>query len=81
LKNARHEDDLGPLDPACQCEVCSRYTRAYLRHVYKAGEILAARCLSYHNLHFYLRLMEAIREAVQAGQFAEFAETFLSNEA
>jgi queuine tRNA-ribosyltransferase len=78
LKNAKHGDDLGPLDPDCGCEVCARYTRAYLRHVYKAGEILAARCLSYHNLHLYLRLMEEIREAIRAGRYAEFADQFLT---
>jgi queuine tRNA-ribosyltransferase len=78
LKNARHEGDLQPLDPECDCEVCSRHSRAYLRHVYKAGEILAARCLSYHNLHLYLRLMEEIREAIRAGRYAEFADRFLA---
>jgi queuine tRNA-ribosyltransferase len=80
LKNARHEDDFGPLDPDCDCQVCARYTRAYLRHVYKAGEILAARCLSYHNLHFYLRLMEEIREAIRRNRYARFAEEFLGDE-
>jgi len=77
LKNARYEDDFSPLDPECECAVCADYTRAYLRHVYKSGEILAARCLSYHNLHLYLRLMEHIRGAIQAGRYSEFAEEFL----
>jgi queuine tRNA-ribosyltransferase len=77
LKNARYQDDLGPLDPECQCEVCRTHTRAYLRHLYKAGEILAARCLSYHNLHLYLRLMATIRDRIGAGRFQEFAERFL----
>jgi len=77
LKNARHQDDLGPLDPECDCEVCATHTRAYLRHLYKSGEILAARSLTYHNTHLYLRLMESIREAILAGCYAEFAETFL----
>ncbi len=78
LRNAQYERDLGPLDPECECEVCARYTRAYLRHLYKAGEILAARCLSYHNLHLYLRLMERIREAIREGRFAELAEGYLT---
>ena len=69
---------LRPLDPECRCEVCAMYTRAYLRHLYKSGEILAARCLSYHNLHLYLRLMEQIREAIRARRYAEFAEAFLA---
>jgi queuine tRNA-ribosyltransferase len=77
LKNAQYEHDLQPLDPECRCEVCAHYTRAYLRHVYKAGEILAARCLSYHNLHLYLRLMEQIRQAIREGRYAEFAERYV----
>lgn len=80
LKNARYQDDLGPLDPECECEVCRTYTRAYLRHLYKAGEILAARCLSYHNLHTYLRLMERIRGAIREGRYEEFAQRYLENE-
>ncbi len=76
LKNARFETDLGPLDPDCQCEVCVRYSRAYLRHIYKAGEILAARCLSYHNLFLYLRLMEKIREAISEHRYGAFIEEF-----
>ena len=78
MKNARYENDLGPLDPDCDCEVCARYSRAYLRHVYKAGEILAARCLSYHNLNLYLRLMERIRQAIRQNRYKEFADEFLS---
>ena len=77
LKNARYQDDLRPLDPECDCEVCASHTRAYLRHLYKAGEILAARSLTYHNTHLYLRLMEDIREAILAGRYQEFAEAFL----
>jgi len=77
LKNARYQDELGPLDPECACEVCRTHTRAYLRHLYKAGEILAARCLSYHNLYLYLRLMETIREQIRAQRFREFAAWFL----
>lgn len=78
LKNARFDDDLGTLDPECDCEVCARYTRAYLRHAYKAGEIIAARCLSYHNLYLYLRLMEKLRRAIRAGEARAFAEDFLA---
>jgi len=78
LKNSQYQRDLRPLDPECRCEVCAMYTRAYLRHLYKSGEILAARCLSYHNLHLYLRLMEKIREAIRARRYDEFAEAFLA---
>lgn len=77
LKNAQYHDDLSPLDPECQCEVCLTHTRAYLRHLYKSGEILAARCLSYHNLHLYLRLMEDIRQAINSRCYQQFADDFL----
>jgi queuine tRNA-ribosyltransferase len=77
LKNAQYEQDLGPLDPDCDCAVCARYSRAYLRHLYKSGEISAARCLSYHNLHLYLRLMERIREAIRERRYSEFAERYM----
>jgi queuine tRNA-ribosyltransferase len=78
LKNAKYQDDPGPLDSECECEVCASHTRAYLRHIYKSGEILAARCLSYHNLHLYLALMREIRTAIVEGRYGEFAEAFLS---
>ncbi len=77
MKNAKYGDDLGPLDPECDCEVCRTHTRAYLRHLYKAGEILAARCLSYHNIYLYLRLMETIRGEIRTGRFGEWAARFL----
>jgi queuine tRNA-ribosyltransferase len=77
LRNSGYQDDAGPLDPECDCEVCRSYTRAYLRHIHKAGEILSARCLSYHNIYLYLRLMETIRREIRAGRFGEFAKRFL----
>jgi queuine tRNA-ribosyltransferase len=77
LKNAQYERDLGALDPECDCAVCARYSRAYLRHLYKSGEIAAARCLSYHNVHLYLRLMERIREAIRERRYAEFVERYM----
>ena len=77
LKNARYQEDFDPLDPNCSCEVCATYTRAYLRHLHKSGEILAARCLSYHNMHLYLRLMEEIREAIRADCFRQLADELL----
>ncbi len=79
LKNARYENDMGPLDPDCHCGVCLRYSRAYLRHLYKAREILAARCLCYHNLHLYLRLMVLIRQAIRENRYQEFAEESFSS--
>jgi len=77
LKNARYQDDLGPLDPECDCEVCTAYTRAYLRHLYKSGEIQAARSVTYHNMYLYLRLMEEIRAAIRANQYQQFANDLL----
>jgi queuine tRNA-ribosyltransferase len=66
---AQYADDLGPLDPACECPTCREYTRAYIRHLYKAKEILAARLVTYHNLWFYTRMMERARQAIAEGTF------------
>jgi queuine tRNA-ribosyltransferase len=72
IRNARHADDAGPADPACTCYTCRTFSRAYLRHLFKAGEILALRANTLHNLHFYLTLMEGARRAVEEGRFAAF---------
>ncbi|GBC99583.1 Queuine tRNA-ribosyltransferase [bacterium HR17] len=67
LRNARYATALEPLDPTCDCVTCRRYSRAYLRHLFKAGEATGPRLLTYHNLHFYLRLMDRLRAAIVAG--------------
>ena len=67
---APYAEDFGPLDPTCDCSTCGRYTRAYIRHLYKAKEILAARLVTYHNLWFYTRLMERARREIVEGTFA-----------
>jgi queuine tRNA-ribosyltransferase len=72
VKNARHADDEGPADPACGCYTCRTFSRAYLRHLFKSGEILGLRANTLHNLHFYLSLMEAARQAIEAGRFDAF---------
>ena len=72
IRNARHADDEGPIDPACGCYACRTFSRAYLRHLFKAGEILGLRLNTLHNLHFYLSLMADAREAVAAGRFDAF---------
>jgi queuine tRNA-ribosyltransferase len=77
LRNARHADDSSPLDPLCACPACRSYSRAYLHHVVKAGEIIASMLLTWHNLHFFQDLMRALREAVGQGMTAEFAAQFL----
>lgn len=69
IKSARYARDEGPLDPACGCAVCRRYSRAYLRHLFMAGEMLAATLATYHNLYFYLDTMTKIRQAIRAGDF------------
>lgn len=76
LRNARHAEDLQPLDPRCAGDCCTKYSRAYLHHLIKAGEILGAMLLTEHNLTFYQQLMAAMREAISAGSFAAFAADF-----
>lgn len=77
IKNRRFMDDFGPLDADCDCPVCSTYTRAYLSHLYRAGEILALRLNTLHNLFFMLRLCANARQAIRAGRFREFKGAFL----
>jgi queuine tRNA-ribosyltransferase len=77
LRNARHADDSSPLDPACACPACRSYSRAYLHHVVKAGEVIASMLLTWHNLHFFQDVMRALREAASHRMTAEFAAQFL----
>lgn len=72
LKNAKYERDERPIDPECDCPVCRRYSRSYLRHLFKAEEMLAMRLSVMHNLYFYNHLMERIRDAIDEGSFAQF---------
>ena len=76
LRNAKHAEDTGPLDPRCICPTCATYSRAYLHHLIKAGEILGAVLMTEHNLSFYQQLMQAMRDAIGAGRFAMFAADF-----
>jgi queuine tRNA-ribosyltransferase len=76
IKNARHQDDPRPLDEACACPACRSYSRAYLHHVFRAGEILSSMLLTWHNLHYYQELMQGMREAIAGGRFAEFEAEF-----
>ncbi|MCS7264162.1 MAG: tRNA guanosine(34) transglycosylase Tgt [Armatimonadetes bacterium] len=71
LRHAKYSDDPSPLDPNCDCLTCRRYSRAYLRHLFKAGEATGPRLVTWHNLHFYLRLMERLREAIAIRILAE----------
>ncbi|MHA7818233.1 MAG: tRNA guanosine(34) transglycosylase Tgt [Erythrobacter sp.] len=76
LRNARHAEDTGPLDARCGCPTCASYSRAYLHHLHKSGEILGAMLVTEHNLAFYQALMEAMRVAIGEGRFAAFGADF-----
>ncbi|MBN2356056.1 tRNA guanosine(34) transglycosylase Tgt [candidate division KSB1 bacterium] len=78
IKNARFREDFSPLDERCDCYTCRTFTRAYLRHLFNAQEILALRLISLHNVHFYLRLMEAARRAILKNEFSSFKKQFLA---
>ena len=79
LRNARHAEDEAPLDAGCSCPACKAYSRAYLHHVVKAGEIIASMLLTWHNLTFFQDLMRAFRKAVTDGTSASFARNFLAD--
>ncbi|MCI8420020.1 MAG: tRNA guanosine(34) transglycosylase Tgt [Oscillospiraceae bacterium] len=76
IKNEKHKLDERPIDPECGCPVCRSFSRAYLRHLFKAEEMLAMRLAVMHNLWFYNTLMERIREALDAGEYSDFRETY-----
>jgi len=76
IRNARYELDTGPLDENCACYTCANYTRSYLRHLDRCGEILAARLGTIHNLFYYLSLMRAMRSAIEQNRFAAWAADF-----
>lgn len=78
IRNARYERDSDPLDPACRCYTCRNFTRAYLRHLFNAGEVLALRLGTIHNLYFYLNLMQDIRTSIEQERFKAFKKEFLA---
>jgi len=79
LKNARFADDDAPLDPGCFCPACRQFSRAYLHHVVKSGEIIAAMLLTWHNLTHYQRLMETLRQAISQSRLADWVATFVGS--
>ena len=79
IKNAKYTADFSPLDPACGCYTCRNYTRAYLRHLFKAEEILGLRLMTVHNLHFLLELMREIRAAVHEDRLMEYKRQFFAD--
>src|SRR5437660_3991169 len=76
IKNARYTTDEKPLDEACYCSVCRRHSRAFIRHLYLSGEMLASILLAHHNLAFFLDTMRRVRQAIRSGQFAKFRREF-----
>ncbi|MBN1466542.1 tRNA guanosine(34) transglycosylase Tgt [candidate division KSB1 bacterium] len=78
IKNVAHKDSAEPLDSECDCYTCTHFTRSYLRHLYVAKELLILKLLSFHNLYFYMSLMERARKAILHNRFAEFKKQFLS---
>lgn len=76
IKQARYREDGGPIDPQCQCYVCRNYSRAYLRHLYLSGEILASVLNTHHNLYYYQQLMAGARQALEVGRFSEYRAEF-----
>ena len=77
IRNAPYAKDMGPVDPACSCFVCQNYTRSYIRHLVRTGEILGLRFLTYHNMYFYIYLMQDIRRAIDEDTFPAFKKEFL----
>ncbi len=78
MKKAKHSFDHGPVEEGCPCRACQQYSRGYLRHLYKAGEILGPMLGSEHNLYFLHRLVEDARQAIRDGRFAQFSQEFLA---
>ena len=78
IKNAKYYDDFTPLDPECDCYTCKNYTKAYLRHLYKANEMLSARLLTTHNLYFLINLMKDVRQAIMDDRLLDFKEEFFA---
>ena len=76
LRNTRYKTDEAPLDASCTCQTCSHFSRAYLHHLDRCGEMLGPMLTSIHNLHYFVNLMREVREALDAGTFGEFAQTF-----
>lgn len=76
IKNARHQDDPRPLDEQCTCPACTGYSRAYLHHVFRAGEMISGMLLTWHNLHYYQELMQGLRDAIAAGRLDAFVADF-----
>ena len=80
VRDSRCAEDFSPIDPECDCYVCRNYSRAYIRHLFKAGEVLGPRLASYHNLYFLLKLMEGARQAIEEDRFGDYRREFLDRQ-
>ena len=76
IRNAVHQKDTNPVEADCECYTCRNFSRSYLRHLDKCGEILGSQLNTVHNLYFYQRLMREIRAAIEAGRFTDYAAEF-----
>ncbi len=79
IKSARYKADFTPIEEGCECYACKNHTKAYIRHLIKANEILALRLMTIHNIHFYVNLMRQIRQHLEAGTFKQFHDDFVAN--
>lgn len=76
LRNAKYSEDFLPIDQECDCYVCKHYTRAYLRHLVKANEMLASMLISYHNIYYTVRLMEGLKQAILEERTQEYVDKY-----
>jgi queuine tRNA-ribosyltransferase len=81
IKNARHQDDPRPIDDACTCPACTKYSRAYLHHVFRSQEMISSMLLTWHNLHYFQQIMDGMRKAIAAGTFTRWQADFHANRA
>lgn len=79
IKASRYAHDTGPLDLGCRCYTCRHFSRAYIRHLFNAGELLGGRLVSYHNIYFFMRLMAGIRKSISNGTFHNFKKKVSQN--
>jgi len=78
MRNACHIDDHSPLDAECDCPACRNYTRGYIHHLFRAGEILGSMLLTWHNIRFYQNLMRQIRQAIEENRYQSFHDDFMN---
>jgi queuine tRNA-ribosyltransferase len=79
VKNSQYEKDFQPIDASCTCYTCRTFTRAYLRHLFQAQEILGLRLATIHNITFYMQIVKSARKAIQKGTYEEWKRQFLDN--